>query len=944
MSGIKQNWLPLTILLVIWAVFFSRTLFLGKYYFLDDLKILYYPLEYVYGEFQSNWQLPQWSPLFGFGQPLLAWGQLGFFTPLHLLLRFFGLPPLVLLQVSILSYFALGLTGMFVFLRRRALRGLAAALGAIVFTFSGFSVGHLNHVNFYVATMVLPWLLLAIDAFVSKPTLRRAAIMAAVAAVIPLSGHAQIALYTLIIAGLYGFLSAASGILRADFEAFLAWFPRQGGGQKGRNLGASRWASENERAGYARGKRYTLKITALTILAAILSLSLASFAILPLFEFLPYSDRAEALSPEELFEFSYPPAHAITLIFPYFFGDHESYWGAKNFQELAAYVGIIPLLLTGAALTRWQTQRTLRLTGTLLILLGIAGALGIHSPVYRWLVGQNIITSLSIPARFLLFFDAGLALLAALGLHDLTISVGHTQKISRLLIVTTAGLTLAAILLTPFFRQASDDPNLIKRFALLPTTLVILAFSVLLWLFSQLSYRRPIARQIIPFLILTATSLTLLYYGWQYNPLTTSYSLAQPASIYQPLAEYAFSHNTPPRLLSRPALLVNKQQATAHATVEISPRFTVHQPFTITKNTLECLLVPMYSLNRPASFLTITLRDNLYSPPLNQITLSSRDIDNYAPQKFCFPELANHAGQSYLLSFSSDQPSGVNLYFKLGPIPEPERAYLVRIANPSPQQTAKSLKDVRIIFDAQYRTRSDPEVANLSRHLQVTAGASSTDWIGAFGIRAYRTFVRQYFANDRDPLDNEGKHFLQRYRDLINMSGVTHVSQTIPFDATDNLPAAGFVQLAKQDIGSTDVALYSNPSAYPKSFLVPDKPTSPTLVQTPIPEATATITQYEPTKVSIEVDTPRAAYLVLTDAWTPQWHALLDGQPAPSLVANTIWRAAAVPAGQHTVTFYYRSPAIKLAKKLTTLGLVTFLALITIKKSAKCSTKKTTSL
>src|SRR3989344_3597317 len=69
-----------TLLFLTWLVFFSRTLFLGQVYFLDDLKIIFYPLEYVYSQFQSAWQLPQWSPLFGFGQPLLAWGQLGFFS------------------------------------------------------------------------------------------------------------------------------------------------------------------------------------------------------------------------------------------------------------------------------------------------------------------------------------------------------------------------------------------------------------------------------------------------------------------------------------------------------------------------------------------------------------------------------------------------------------------------------------------------------------------------------------------------------------------------------------------------------------------------------------------------------------------------------------------------------------------------------------------------
>src|SRR3989338_10020290 len=105
----RHNRLAVALLVLTYLLFFSRTLFLGQVYFLDDLKIIFYPLEHVYGEFQRAGELPEWSPLFGFGHPLLAWGQLGFFTPLHVLLRAVGLHPLVLLQVSILSYFALGL-------------------------------------------------------------------------------------------------------------------------------------------------------------------------------------------------------------------------------------------------------------------------------------------------------------------------------------------------------------------------------------------------------------------------------------------------------------------------------------------------------------------------------------------------------------------------------------------------------------------------------------------------------------------------------------------------------------------------------------------------------------------------------------------------------------------------------------------------------------------
>ena len=424
---------------------------------------------------------------------------------------------------------------MFFFLRRRRLHSLSAALGAIVFTFSGFSVGHLNHVNFYVATMVLPWLLVAIDAFVSKPTLRRATIMAAVAAIIPLSGHAQIALYTLTLAATAGVIFAAQPIL-----AHLS--PAAGGAPPG----------QGDRT---RGRRWLFKLIGLILLAAVLSISLASFSILPLFEFLPYSDRAEALSQEELFEFSYPPAHAITLILPYFFGDHENYWGAKNFQELAAYVGILPLLLAGTALTRWPGKRTLRLLGALLIVIGITSALGMHSPFYRWLIEQKIITSLSIPARFVLFFDVGIAILSALGLHDLIIAINRPKKTSHLFLSIASGLVLTAILLTPFLIQTNSDLNFVKHLKLQLTTLALVASSIILWLFGQISYRHPLARRVMPIIILTATSLTLLYYGWQYNPLTADTSFTPSSPWQKPLIEYMSSHNTPPRLLSRPALL-----------------------------------------------------------------------------------------------------------------------------------------------------------------------------------------------------------------------------------------------------------------------------------------------------------------------------------------------------------------------------------------------------
>ena len=70
------------LLFLTWGVVFSPIISGQKIYYLDDLKIIYLPLERAYAQSQAQWSLPLWNNEFGFGQPLLSWGQLGFFTPI----------------------------------------------------------------------------------------------------------------------------------------------------------------------------------------------------------------------------------------------------------------------------------------------------------------------------------------------------------------------------------------------------------------------------------------------------------------------------------------------------------------------------------------------------------------------------------------------------------------------------------------------------------------------------------------------------------------------------------------------------------------------------------------------------------------------------------------------------------------------------------------------
>ncbi len=61
-----------------------------------------------------------------------------------------------------------------------------------------------------------------------------------------------------------------------------------------------------------------------------------------------------------------------------------------------------------------------------------------------------------------------------------------------------------------------------------------------------------------------------------------------------------------------------------------------------------------------------------------------------------------------------------------------------------------------------------------------------------------------------------------------------------------------------------------------------------------------------PTSLIIETNSNSPGTLVLTDTYYPGWQATVDGQQAPLLRANYLFRAVNTPAGKHHVEFLYR--------------------------------------
>lgn len=83
----------------------------------------------------------------------------------------------------------------------------------------------------------------------------------------------------------------------------------------------------------------------------------------------------------------------------------------------------------------------------------------------------------------------------------------------------------------------------------------------------------------------------------------------------------------------------------------------------------------------------------------------------------------------------------------------------------------------------------------------------------------------------------------------------------------------------------------------------------------------ARVTAYENERVEVEVDAPRAGWLVLLDRWAPGWSARRHGGLVRIHRANYLFRAVRVTAGVQRVVFEYRNTLFHWGGLLTALGL-----------------------
>jgi hypothetical protein len=97
---------------------------------------------------------------------------------------------------------------------------------------------------------------------------------------------------------------------------------------------------------------------------------------------------------------------------------------------------------------------------------------------------------------------------------------------------------------------------------------------------------------------------------------------------------------------------------------------------------------------------------------------------------------------------------------------------------------------------------------------------------------------------------------------------------------------------------------------------VPARPPDPAFA------STVRLLLRQPDHVAFLAELSADGYLVLLDGWDPGWRATVDGQPTALHRANTVFRAAAVPAGRHLVQFTYRPPSALAGAAVSLLALL----------------------
>lgn len=215
--NIQEAFQPLLLYLAVSVIFFWKIIFFHHVVFMGDTLLQRLPSMVYWKErvVQDN-QIPLWNPYIFAGIPFLADLANNTLSPFNLIYLIFS-DSLTALSFLIVLLVPLGSFGMYSFLRAINVDKLSSFVGGLLFGFSGTSLAGVNDINSLQGTILIPWVLLAIQLIITQinsadkdltsefiKKLRMPILLFLfVASLQFISGHPQYSYYTWLVSGLY---------------------------------------------------------------------------------------------------------------------------------------------------------------------------------------------------------------------------------------------------------------------------------------------------------------------------------------------------------------------------------------------------------------------------------------------------------------------------------------------------------------------------------------------------------------------------------------------------------------------------------------------------------------------------------------------------------------------------------------------------------------------
>lgn len=407
--GLARHWPGLALFAVV-LFLYAPELPPGRTFWYRDIASFWSVLADSFVRTLGQGALPLWNPDFSFGMPMLAdpgMQTLYPFTWLNLLL-----PLSVYYKAYVVAHAFLGALGLYRLARRQSLGCPASVLAAVAWLGSGPFQELVSQTHHFSGAALLPWVLLALDTALARPTPRTGLVLGGALALQVLAGSGDLCLMT-------GFIGAGWTLARLWRAPRAAW------------LGALR---------------------TLGLVAAPFALLLSAAQWLPTLELLRSSGRV-GMDPKTNTYWSLHPASLVDLFVPRALSDlpwsdaaRAVLYESREPLYACLYLGTAALVLVlfGAAPRRSWLARV----GLGGFVLALVAALGRHTPVYLWLIRFTPLAILRYPTKYTIAAAFFWALLCGAAAESwLADGVTAVRRRRAVLVVVALALAAAALAL-----------------------------------------------------------------------------------------------------------------------------------------------------------------------------------------------------------------------------------------------------------------------------------------------------------------------------------------------------------------------------------------------------------------------------------------------------------------------------------------------------------------